>query len=143
MLRDVVAILAFVFWPSRFTDMSLEEADKQDQEAKTQPKDRRTDFEGRTSKLRQAWGWGILLTLVAILMGWVLGRILQPIESAHTWSVILQMIAAGTILSATLSVLGWEIQTYNGKTLPEHLNRLLFRIAYVLGTAALVASLGL
>ena len=51
------------------------------------------------------------------------------------------MVAAGILLGATLSILGWEIQSYKGRTLPERVNRWLYRSLYVLGTFLLVLAL--
>ena len=53
----------------------------------------------------------------------------------------LQVIAGAILLWATLSYLGWEIQTYKSETLGEKVNRWIFRGNYCVGTAVLVCSL--
>ncbi len=41
----------------------------------------------------------------------------------------------------TLALLGWEIQSYKGVSLPENVNRWLFRLQYWFGTFLFVLSL--
>jgi hypothetical protein len=52
--------------------------------------------------------------------------------------VTLQLVGGGLALLATLAVLGWEIQSFKGDTLPEEVNKSLFRSAYWLGTFLIV-----
>lgn len=48
--------------------------------------------------------------------------------------LVLQLLAAGILLVATLGRLEWVIQTFGGKSPSERLNRQLFTVLYVLGT---------
>lgn len=48
-----------------------------------------------------------------------------------------QVVGAGFLLWATLAKQGWNIQTLNGNTLPERVDRLIFRVLYIAGTFVL------
>ena len=97
----------------------------------------------RTTQIRSAWFWAILLTVASVFAGWTLGWIVNWFWPNPWLPRVFQITAAGVLLSATLGQLRWEIQSYKGKTLPERANRWLFRGAYVLGTSILVASIAL
>ena len=111
------------------------------------PPDRARNFEDlaweRTRKIRAAFFVAFLSTVMAILAGVVVGTTLGTIagKPSGVTVAILQVAGAGIILAATLAVLGWEIQSYKGQTLPEKVNRWLFRAQYWLGTFLLVVSL--
>jgi hypothetical protein len=62
-------------------------------------------------------------------------------KSSSIWTTILQLTSATLILTATLAVLAWEIQSYVGQTLPEKVNRWLYRTLYVVGTYLFIVSL--
>lgn len=56
-------------------------------------------------------------------------------------TIFLQIVGTGLLLWGTLFVRGWEIQTWNGKTIVEKVNRWIYRIMYCLGTGIIVCSL--
>src|SRR2546426_7937662 len=69
----------------------------------------------------ESLGW-VLLTVVA---GWLGGEALEHFVGPTSPVVnhVLQYGGVGVILWATLAIRGWSIQTVNGNTLPERLNR--------------------
>lgn len=110
------------------------------------PPDREKNIEDnarlRTTKIRTALFVAAFSTVLAVLAGVIAGSTLQDIygrPSSMTLAV-LQVLGAGIILTATLAVLGWEIQSYKGQSLPEKVNRWLFRAQYWLGTFLFVMS---
>ncbi len=98
----------------------------------------------RTRKLRAAVFTAIGITVGAIICGLVAGRILRyftgPAPLVAT--IVLQVIGAGVILGATLAEVGREIQSWKQQTLPEKVNRWVFRALYVVGTFVFVVSIG-
>ncbi len=97
----------------------------------------------RTKKIRAAFFTAVWSTTFAILVGVLAGcyansRIVKP--SGPILSA-LQVAGSGIILVATLALLGQEIQSWSGNSLPERTNRWLFKVQYWLGTALFVFSL--
>ena len=113
---------------------------------RTLPPDRAKNVEAnardRTLKIRAALSIAAFSTLLAVLAGVIVGSTLHDIAGSpsRTTVAILQVFGAGVILTATLAVLGWEIQSYKGQSLPEKVNRWLFRSQYWLGTFLFVMS---
>jgi hypothetical protein len=109
--------------------------------------ERQKDLEERTlessNRIRHSFKVGFGLALLTLVGGYgfgiLLGHLLGP--ARRIIIAILQSFAALVILGATLSLVGWEIQTLGGKTLSEKVNRWLYQIFYVIGTAILVTSL--
>jgi|GEM_PF-2244280 len=96
----------------------------------------------RLRTLRSSLGWAWLLTVFAVACGLVVGCILQSrigVASSRVVS-LLQLVGASIILAATLALLGWEIQSMKGNTLPERVNQWLFRFQYWVGTFLFVLS---
>ena len=112
------------------------------------PPDRLSDFEknawNRTKKIRSAIFGSVWSTGVAVILGLLTGYLIDRVAGKPSVAVLssLQIVAAGIILVATLAFLGWEIQSFKGQTLPEKVNRWLFRTLYWLGTFLFVVSLG-
>ncbi|MDH5180586.1 MAG: hypothetical protein OEZ39_12060 [Gammaproteobacteria bacterium] len=96
----------------------------------------------RLCSLRSSLGRAWLLTEVAVACGIVFGFILQSsVGAASSRTVLLlQLIGASIILAATLALLGWDIQSMEGDTLPERVNQWLFRFQYWVGTFLFVLS---
>jgi len=90
----------------------------------------------RVAKIREGLFAAFFYTATAVIMA-VLSAMLLSAEfgkpTMHTTYAI-QIIAAAIILIATLALLGWEIQSWGGNSLPEKANRWLFRSQYWLGT---------
>jgi len=113
---------------------------------RTLPPERAKSFEDlaweRTRKIREAFFAALLSTVVAVIAGIVAGTTLSGIAGKPdgVTVAVLQVVGASIILAATLAFLGWEIQSYKGQTLPEKVNRWLFRGQYWVGTAIFVFS---
>ena len=84
-----------------------------------------------------------IYVIVALLLGWLSGIIFHRTLGPTSSSVImaLQVLAAGILLGATLSLAGRKIASIGGQTLPEKIDDLLYRILYITGTYLLVLSL--
>ena len=157
MWEAVRAITLLLLKPRRFVDVAADhdvarefETNQQLREAypnRQLPPDRRQGFEknarDRMGKIGKALSGAfaiVLLTLVAgLLAGVVLNRAAGP--PSRILSMALQLVAAGIILGATLSLLGWEISSWGGETLPEKVNRWLYRFLYALGTFIFVLAM--
>jgi hypothetical protein len=77
------------------------------------------------------------VVFVAVLLGWLIGSLLGDIFGCTTKGITngLQIVGAGVLLWGTLFVRGWEIQSFGGETLPERVNRWIFRGLSFSGTA--------
>ena len=92
--------------------------------------------------IRRAVTRSFALVIAAILVGWLYGVLLTISfgPAPRLASRIFQFAGAGILLWATLAKQGWNIQTFNGNTLPERLDRHVYRTLYVIGTCLLVLS---
>jgi hypothetical protein len=90
----------------------------------------------RVAKIRGALFGAFFYTATAVMMAVLSAMLLSAEFGRPTISVVyaIQIIAASVILIATLALLGWEIQSYGGSSLPEKANRWLFRSQYWVGT---------
>ncbi len=97
----------------------------------------------RTKKIRgalfAAFGSTTIAILVGVLAGYSAGCAFGK-PSAILLST-LQILGAAVILIATLALLGWDIQSWKGRSLSEQVNRWLFRVQYWFGTTLFVFSL--
>jgi hypothetical protein len=99
-------------------------------------------FETQTTTLRKAVGYSLSLVLIVVLLGWAAGQLLDCLvgpPSQATARLILYS-GIGTLLWATLAKCGWNIQSWNGTTLPEQVDNFLFRFLYLVGSFLLVLS---
>ena len=158
-VNPLKAIFLILLCPTKFVRLSVEHDVAAEFETNQQllatypnrqlPPDRVRHFEDnaldRTKKIRNAFFAALLSTTAAILFGYVSGYCVGLVtRKASPWVLSgLQIAAAGIILSATLSLLGWEIQSWKGRSFPEQVNRWLFRAQYWLGTFLFVFSIGL
>lgn len=154
MLKEVMLL---VFWPSRFIKFATDEVVKGEFKTNKQlkesfpdeqlPPERHKEFENGirrgTNNVRHSFAVGFGWVLAAIVGGLSLGQFLGCIIglAPKILIAILQLCATGILLGATLSLVGWEIQTFGGKTLPEKVNQYLYRTLYIIGTGILVVSL--
>jgi len=137
-VSKIKAVFFLLFWPSRLLAMSL----LHDRSLVHEPTDQ-TDEQmtlRRIIIIRRSFKHGFLLVVVTLALGYLSGmglrRLLgQPIPAT---AMLLQVLAAGVLLGATVSILGWDIQSFNGQTLPEKVNRWTYRGLYFLGTYVLV-----
>lgn len=85
----------------------------------------------------------LMLVIVSGVFGWIAGILAgQAFGFASARLIgLLQITGTSFLLWGTLFVRGWDIQTYNGQTLIECVNRWLYLTLCCFGTAVLVASL--
>jgi hypothetical protein len=82
-------------------------------------------------------GVSLWLILVAVVLAWLtVWALMRWLDFAFGPRAIrwLQFASLLLVVWATLSELGGELQSWNGKTMPERLNRFWFRGLYFLGT---------
>lgn len=137
MMREIVLLL---FLPARFVREAM------DHDSRLPPARNLTGEPltwDRVRRIRRSLATAFGLVLVSLVVGSISGAVLVRAfgQPRHSIIVLLQTGAAGVILGATLAVLGSEIQSYVGQTLPEKVNRWLYRVFYVVGTYLLVLSL--
>ena len=111
------------------------------------PPDARKSFEDdtreRTEKLRTGYFAGLFYVVVAVVIAWASGNMIHRMVGPPPPLVsdVLHVVSAAMLLGATLSKLGWELQTIKDRTLAEKFNRHLFRFLMVTGTYLLIMSL--
>lgn len=91
----------------------------------------------RALAIRRAFFSSLIITFSSIIIGIVAGLKLKSLlgnPSTLTTNVI-QVLGVGILLSATLSVVGSKIESMKGETLPEHIDRALFRWQYIIGSS--------
>jgi hypothetical protein len=143
-MRDLVLLL---FRPARFVEVAtglVLESEPAAYGTQERRDELRKQTERSTALIRASLGRSFLVSAATIVAGLATGGILRSTFGApefHIAVVFLQSAGAVIILAATLSLLGWEIQTFSGKSPAEELNRLAYRVLYVFGTYLVVASL--
>ncbi len=154
---NIRAIALLFFCPSRFVKMAVKhdiEREFENNKAyigkypdRQLPPEEQKKFTDRTwdrtRKIRRSFGRGFKWVVVALVLGWVSGVILHRTVGPVSSSMILalQVLAAGILLGATLSLAGRKIASIGGQTLPEKIDDLLYRILYIAGTYVLVLSM--
>lgn len=157
-VNPLKAVFLILVCPTKFIKLSVEHDVVAEFETNQQllsaypkrklPPERIKDFEDnaldRSKKIRKAFFVALLSTAAAIILGYVSGYCTGLAAGRPPPAVLtmLQISGAGIILSATLALLGWEIQSPKGWSLPEKVNRWLFRVQYWFGTFLFVFSLG-
>ncbi len=97
-------------------------------------------------QVASSWIKAFGLSILSFVIGFFGGRSFianadASVKTARvTWS---QGIGVFIVIFATLSFISWGIQTRGGNSKPEQFNIWAYRVLYVLGTALLVASIGL
>lgn len=137
MVREILLLL---LCPTRFVRQAM------DHDARLPPVLSLTGealIRARVTRIRRSLAMAFSLVVASLGLGWVSGVALARAVGPARPAVVafLQLVAAGIILGATLAVLGSEIRSYTGQTLPEKVNRWLYRVLYVVGTYLLVLSL--
>jgi hypothetical protein len=100
-------------------------------------RDMEETYRKRTEALRQGMGMSLLLIIVALGLAWLTVVLLRRglgFTFGSETTQWLQLASLLLVVWATLSELGWEIQSWSGTTMPERLNRFWFRGLYFLGT---------
>ena len=156
-MLPIKAVFLLLFRPAKFVALSVLhdvtsefETNKQFLEQypnRELPPERLKNFEDnawdRTKKIRAAFFGAVWSTALAVLVGVLVGCFANSRFGKPSGAIlsVLQVSGAGMILVATLALLGWEIQSWKGRSLPEKTNRWLFRAQYWLGTVLFVFSL--
>jgi hypothetical protein len=151
------AVWLLIARPRRFVELATRHDIDQEFQSNSQllaaypsrelPPDRVKTFEDnaadRTRKIRGTFGSALWSTGTAVLLGYLVGwGVAASWGKPATWVIsVLAVAGAAVILVATLALLGWEIQSYKGVSLPEKVNRWLFRSQYWFGTFLFVLSL--
>jgi hypothetical protein len=91
----------------------------------------------------RAFWVSLILVVVSGAVGATVGLLCGRAFGAATPRTIywLQIGGVSLLLWGTLFVRGWEIETFDGRTLIERVNRWIYRALYCVGTAILVSSL--
>ena len=134
----VYGIFLLIFRPKHFIEKAIEH-DK----ALTFPRPPIPQQAADVGKIRRSLLFSLILVLISAGAGYLISLFLHKVLGvASPLSIsILQVLAATILLWATLSFLGWEIQSYKGQNLTEKVNRWIFRGMYCLATSILVVSL--
>jgi hypothetical protein len=131
------AVFLLLFRPREFERLAEEHGAKEQQRA---PRRERTRIQTSGRTVREGLVMSLLLVLAAILAGWFTGRLLDswygPAPSAANAG--LQFVGIGILLWATLGKQGWNLQTWGSRTLPELVDRWVYRVLYVAGSYALL-----
>ena len=150
------SFVCFFVWPRRFVqhatqhaiDVEVEGNTHLAQEMKFYPNgDKATKLREqaqRTSaRIHQKLRASILANLLAVVLILLAARVsallLPPLWPATL--TLLRVASAVLIIWAVFGRLGWKIQTWKGKALPEAVNWMWFRLTYGLGMYALFLSM--
>jgi hypothetical protein len=140
-LLPVRATFLCVVWPSSLVDLAREN----DPKALPQHQSSTDKFVFDSAhKICRAFWFSWLLTVGFASAGYAVGCLLRIGIQPASLSLVkgLQIGSAAILLVATLAARGWEIQTYNGDTLVEKVNKWLTRSLFVIGTFLFALSLG-
>lgn len=156
-VQPIKAVLLILFRPTRFVELSVIHDTALSFETNQQllakypnrqlPSEEAKEVEKvvweKTNKIRGALFAAFWSTTVAILLGVLAGYSAGCVLGKPSAILVstLQILGAAIILIATLALLGWEIQSWKGRSLPEQVNRWLFRAQYWFGTTLFVFSL--
>ncbi len=146
--RNLCWLALLLLSPDRFRQMAIadDEAHFTDAARRAAPgytpspeyaRDMEETYRKKTEALRQGIGMSLLLILAALGLAWLTVSLLHRRLGFTFGSETTQWLQLASLLLvvwATLSELGWEIQSWSGTTMPERLNRFWFRGLYFLGT---------
>ncbi|ABK99595.1 hypothetical protein [Pelobacter propionicus] len=145
----VKALLLFFFRPKAFVEFAAEHdiawllcdspeirADYLRGEYKPNVAQHHDDAKQRAEALRRSLLHAAMVVLVTALLGLVTGLLLQrQVGMLATFaSNILQAVAVGIILWATLWQLTRDLQSFGGNSLPERVHSWIFNALYIIGT---------
>lgn len=122
-----------LFLPSKFGDEDV----RYSRQVKEEPS---PPLQTRVYIVRKAFWRSFLVcasaAIVGVVMSLIAGFLVTKDATTAAW---IGTAGAAVLLWGTLAIRGWEIQTFNGVTLTEKVNRWLFVALYWIGTAALAA----
>lgn len=151
MLQLVKQFALFVFCPGRLVDEAVRETIGRQRGGKPMEPDRKAELEshfrrqfgGAIRRMRWNFGAAALLVLSAVALalgaGAVLAAIAGPLSGSA--SAALQIGGVGVLLWATLARAESAVETFDGGTIPEHLDYWLYRGLYWCGTFAICLAL--
>jgi hypothetical protein len=146
--RLALKTLVLLLWPGRFARQAAEHAFRTElmtnEQLRRERPDGRMTYEDRerliaqgevaARALRRAILSSLGLIIVVMIAAWLTVLLLRRVYlDASPVTEILRVVSVGLIGWAVLGRLGWEIQTFNGRTLPEQINRFWWRGLYLLG----------
>ena len=100
------------------------------------------DHERSACSVRRAAYLSLAAVLTIVALGYLTGNILNSLLGAASPVTVrcFQYSGIGVLLWATLAKGGWNLQTWTGDTLIEHVDQWLFRVLYLIGSLLLVIS---
>ena len=110
------------------------------------PLERRAGIQESVSKqthnIRRGFTRGIVSTALTILLGAISGIALRYTFGTPVKSMVYisQALGAAVILGATLAEVSGDIMTWDGGSIPEQINKLVFQGLYIFGTFLFVLS---
>jgi hypothetical protein len=134
--NPVAATYFFLFKQARFDALSTQWSEVLNRE------DNQLNVDRPDNVIRKSLSTSFLTVVATIILGFLIGSFGHWIFGAlPTWvNRALQYGGVGILLWATLAKLGWNIQTFSGRTLPELVDVWIYRALYVIGSFALVVS---
>lgn len=145
MRRGLDIALSALFAPRRFAGLAGEEALQEQirNDPASVPEPQRPEWIRAQSPayltlighVRRSIATSLLLLVVAVVSAYVMAAILRVIgRPLDQWQIQAARVVSLALLAwATLSRVGWKIQTFGGRTLPERFNDYWFRTLYVVG----------
>ena len=125
----IKALLLFL-WPAKLAELAADQGQDRDQA-----------FEA-IREIRRSYARAIatifLLCLAAFGVAYLVNQ-LGGLDDGHL--VIIRFVCSALIALAVLAKLSWEIQTWEGKTVPEAVNTYLFKLFYQVGVIGMLASI--
>lgn len=154
MTRQFSHLCRLIFAPKRFVDVVTDLVVAEDRLQNPSvllpggdyPVERRAGIyesvQDQTARIRRGLAEGIITTAFTILVGAAVGLALRHLVGAPAKAVVyaIQATGAAVILGATLAEVGGDIMTWDRVSIPEQLNKLMFRALYVFGTFFFVLS---
>jgi hypothetical protein len=143
------AIILLVMSPSKLVAHSIDHAIRSQPCALTPEREQElrnsftTQFQNSVSLVRSSLFRAFLVVAGAIVAALVSANVLQTVGvyKSSAWNAWLQYGSIGILLWATLGRVESPIQTWDGGTLPEHVDLWLYRSLYVVGSYGLALSI--
>jgi hypothetical protein len=143
------ATILLIFRPSRLNSLAVRYNDwlnTPDAIAERQRRNAETPFYSQSiSRIRRGLLFSFLFVFGASALAAILSRLLLHLwgQFSNTTLEFLQYLGIGIILWATLAKQGWSIQTFNGTTVPERLDEVIYRWLYVVGSFLLAFAISM
>lgn len=141
--------LLLIFAPTRAKKLAADYSkylDRPEAVAARQAYEKQHPFPERSfDRMRRGLFLSLLLVLAASTCAALIGRLYLGIFGTPNPVVLeaIQYIGIGVILWTTLAKQGWEIQSFDGTTLPELVDDFLFRFLYLVGSFLLALAISM